>query len=104
MDDADDNEQRTSAASDDCEHSLFSKHSCTPNAGSCSVGVSKTTVLDADTAAHDHDYGDDDDDEDDDVGDDAHDDDDDDDDDASSDAPPEQFPQKCSPRKLAPLS
>ena len=63
LDDADDNEQRTSAASDDCEHSLFSKHSCTPNAGSCSVGVSKTTVLDADTAAHSHDYGDDDDDE-----------------------------------------
>ena len=75
MDDADDNEQRTSAASHDCEHSLFSKHSCTRTAGSCSVGVSKTTMLDADTAAHDHDYGDDDDDgyEDDCVGDDAHD-------------------------------
>ena len=49
-------------------------------------GVSKTTMLDADTAAHDHDF-DDDGDEDDDVGDDAHDD----DSDASSDAPPENF-------------
>ena len=73
-DDADDNEQRTSAASDDGEHSLFSKHSCTPNAGSCSVGVSKTTVLDADTAAHDHDYGDDDDDDEEEEDDDADDD------------------------------
>ena len=82
LDDADDNEQRTSAASDDCEHSLFSKHSCTRNAGSCSVGVSKATMLDADTA--DHDYGDDDD-EDDDADDDDDDEDDDEDDDDDDD-------------------